>query len=278
MNIKTGYPEMKKHLLAIFLSLSASMTFAADAPANTSQATPFDKAEQLYNQKNYTAAYQEIDRLAKTGNPQAIYNLGFMTELGQGTTKDPKKALSYYQDASNKGYPVATYRLAQIYSLGDLGVTKDVNKSRQYLEKASNAGFDEATVELAVLLFSENKPASDQLALKKLDPLIKKNNYRAMHLKAIYDISNGFKTKNEAAVKVGLASIESLTKKGYVPALMAVGNMLANGNIVPQNLEEAKKIFTALAQDNVPQAKESLAAVNQLIAAKAKAPASKAKS
>lgn len=273
---------MKKQLLALVVALSTTVSFAATAPqaqgSNPAQGTPFEKAEQLYNQKNYPAAYQEIDRLAKTGNAQAIYNLGFMTELGQGTSKDPKKALRYYEEASNKGYSVATYRLAQIYSIGDLGVAKDVQKSRQYLEKASNAGFDEATVELAVLLFAENKPASDQLALQKLNPLIKQNNYRAMHLKAIYDISQGFKTKNEATVKSGLSTIETLAKKGYVPALMAVGNMMANGNIVPQNLDEAKKIFTALAQENVPQAKESLAAVNKLIAEKAKAPAAKSKS
>ncbi|WP_288378548.1 tetratricopeptide repeat protein [uncultured Acinetobacter sp.] len=273
---------MKKQLLALVVALSTTVSFAATAPqaqgSNPAQGTPFEKAEQLYNQKNYPAAYQEIDRLAKTGNAQAIYNLGFMTELGQGTSKDAKKALRYYEEASNKSYSVATYRLAQIYSIGDLGVAKDAQKSRQYLEKASNAGFDEATVELAVLLFAENKPASDQLALQKLNPLIKQNNYRAMHLKAIYDISQGFKTKNEATVKSGLSTIETLAKKGYVPALMAVGNMMANGNIVPQNLDEAKKIFTALAQENVPQAKESLAAVNKLIAEKAKAPAAKSKS
>lgn len=77
---------------------------------------------------------------------------------------------------------------------------------------------------------------------------------------------------------MGLASIESLAKKGYIPALMAVGNLMTNGNIVPQNLPEARKIFAALAQDSVPQAKESLAAVDKLIAEKAKAPITKAKS
>ncbi len=269
---------MKKLLLVGLIALS-STTFAAETASQTSTANnPFAKAEQLYKDKNYNAAYQEMDRLAKTGNAQAIYNQGFMSELGQGTAQDSKKALAAYQEASNKGYPVATYRLAQIYMAGELGVTKDEKKGREYLEKASNAGLDEATVELAVLLFAENKDASNKLALQKLQPLINKNNYRAIHLKAIYDISNGFKTKNEAAVKVGLASIESLAKKGYIPALMAVGNLMTNGNIVPQNLPEARKIFAALAQDNVPQAKESLAAVDKLIAEKAKAPATKAKS
>ena len=53
---------------------------------------------------------------------------------------------------------------------------------------------------------------------------------------------------------------------------MAVGNMFANGNIIPQNLTEAQKIFSALAKENVPQAKESLATVTKMLAEQAKAP------
>jgi len=48
-------------------------------------------------------------------------------------------------------------------------------------------------------------------------------------------------------------------------------NMFTNGNIVPQNLPEAKKIFTALAKENVPQAQESLAVVEKMMAEQAKA-------
>ena len=48
--------------------------------------------------------------------------------------------------------------------------------------------------------------------------------------------------------------------------------MFTNGNIVPQNLPEAKKIFSALAKENVPQAKESLAVVDKMIADQAKNP------
>src|SRR5690606_31164736 len=100
-------------------------------------------------------------------------------------------------------------------------------------------GFEDAIVESAVLLFSEGKEQSDKLALQKLDPLIKKGSYPAIHARALYDISLGFKTKTEAPVKKGLASIQDLGKKGYIPALMAIGNMFVNGNIVPQNLPEA---------------------------------------
>lgn len=86
----------------------------------------------------------------------------------------------------------------------------------------------------------------------------------------MYDISAGFKNKDEAPIKQGLQSIQNLAEKGYIPALMAVGNMFVNGNIVPQNLPEAKKIFASLAQENIPQAKESLAVVEKMMADQAK--------
>ena len=66
--------------------------------------------------------------------------------------------------------------------------------------------------------------------------------------------------------------MQDLAQSGYIPALMAVGNMFTNGKIVPQNLVEAKKIFSALAKENVPQAKESLAVVDKMIAETAKNP------
>ena len=95
---------------------------------------------------------------------------------------------------------------------------------------------------------------------------------------ASFNVSILFKTppKQEAPIQKGLNSIQDLAKKGYIPALMAVGNMFANGNIIPQNLPEAKKIFTALAKENVPQAKESLAQVETMMANQAKSPATAA--
>lgn len=263
---------MKKILLATLLSLSAATIFAADAPKSNIDPA-FAKAQELIQAKNFTAAYQELDKLAKTGNGQAMYNLGYLTQTGQGTAKDDKKALKYYQDSSAKGYPVASYVLAQSYATGQLGLAKDPKKVREYLEKASSQGFDDATVELAVLLFSEGKPASDKLAVQKLDPLLKKGFPPAIHAKALYDITDGLKAKNAATVNQGLKAIQGLAQKGYIPALMAVANMMTNGNLINQNLPEAQKIFGELAKQNVPRAKESLEVVNKLIAEKAKTPA-----
>lgn len=262
---------MKKIIIAALLAASTQLTFA-----NTATVDPqFAKIEQLVTQKNFKGAYDALNKLAKEGNAQAIYNLGYLTQTGQGTAKDEKKAIEFYEKAAKLGYPVANYVLAKNYTAGTLGLPQDLIKAKKHLELASNAQFDDATVDLAILLFAESKPESDKLALQKIQPLIQKENYQAMHIKALYDISLGFKNKDEKSVQQGLTGIQDLAKKGYIPALMAIGNMFANGNIVSQNLAEAKKIFTALAEENVPQAKESLATVDKMITEQAKAPAPK---
>ena len=138
-----------------------------------------------------------------------------------------------------------------------------------------NRGGQGNSVDLAGRRFTENTPASNKIGLQKLQPLITKGNMQAIHAKALYDISSGFKNKDEKPIQQGLSSIQDLAKKGYIPALMAVGNMFANGSIVQQNLPEAKKIFAALAQQNIPQAKESLAAVDKMMAEQKKIPAKK---
>ena len=262
---------MKKIILASLIAISTQFAFAENKAPTTDPA--FTEVEAMVKANNMTGAYQALEKLGKAGNAQALYNLGYLTQTGQGAPKDEKKAIQLYEQSASKGYPVADYVLGKNYLAGTMGVKQDTAKAKQYFEKASAKGFSDATVDLAVLLFAENNPASDKLALQKLDPLIKKGNFQAIHAKALYDISTGFKNKDEAPIKQGLASIQSLAQKGYIPALMAVGNMFTNGNIVPQNLPEAKKIFSALAQENVPQAQESLAVVEKMMAEQAKAPA-----
>lgn len=263
----------KKLVLAAILAVSAQFTLANTAAVPVDP--QFTKIEEMVKANNFKGAYEALNKLASQGNAQAIYNLGYLTQSGQGTVKDEKKAVQLYEQAASKGYPVANYVLGKNYAAGTLGLKQDLTKAKQYLEKASAANFDDATIDLAVLLFAEGKPASDKSALQKLQPLLNKGNLQAIHAKALYDISLGFKNKDEKPVQQGLSSIQELAKKGYIPALMAVANMFANGSIVPQNLPEAKKIFAALAKENIPQAKESLATVDKMIAEQKKAPAKK---
>jgi TPR repeat protein len=257
---------MKKLLIASLILATSHSIFAADNKT-TAKPDAFAKATQLYEAKNYPAAFQEMQRLAESGNAQAIYNLGYMTQTGQGTVKDEKKAVQYYQDASNKGFAKASYTLAQAYHLGHLGISKNTQKYKEYLDKASNQGSEEAIVETAKILFEQGKPEYDQIAVQKLLPLLRKDYYPAKHLKTIYDLSLGVKNKNPIMQEQAIDNIKELARKGYAPSLMVLGNMLANGGIIDQDLEQAKNIFTRLAAANYPNAKESLAKVEEAITA-----------
>ncbi|MCE6004625.1 sel1 repeat family protein [Acinetobacter junii] len=262
---------MKKLLIASLIAITCNSVFAAE---KGNADVIFSKANQLYEAKNYTAAFQEIQQIAASGNAQAIYNLGSMTQQGLGTSKDEKKAFEYFQDASNKGFGKASYELAQIYRYGksNIGITKDTQKYKIYLDKAAKQGSEEASVEVATILFAQGKPEYDQLAIRQLRPLIQKNYYPTIHLKAIYDLGMGNKNKNPVLQQVAVNSFRSLASKGYAPSLMVLGNLMANGDVVDQNLPEAQKIFKTLAAQNIPNAKESLEKVEQAIAAQKAAP------
>lgn len=92
---------MKKIILASIIAFSSHLAMAEMATNSVDPA--FAKIEALVKANDMKGAYQE---LAKAGNPQAIYNLGYLTQTGQGTAKDEKKAIKRYEEAASKGYPV----------------------------------------------------------------------------------------------------------------------------------------------------------------------------
>lgn len=260
---------MKKILLATLVTLSSHTLFATPilTPTQNIQTDPaFNRVQSFIQAQNFKSAYQELEHLSKAGNAQATYNLAYLTQKGQGTVQNNARALQLYEEAGQKGYPIANYVLAQHYANGALGLKQDDKKARQYLEKASNQGLNDATVELAALLFSDGTAKSDQLALKKLEPLIQQSYYPALHAKALYDLHLGFKNKEQKTIEQSLNQIQTLGRQGYVPALMTIANMFTQGNMTQQNLAEAQQIYTALAQQNVPEAKARLDLVNKMLA------------
>lgn len=249
---------MKKLLIASLLAVTTSLTYANDTNI-------YAKAEQFYTAQDFNNAFKEFERIAKTGDAQAMFNLGQMTRFGQGTKQDSKKALKLFKQAADKNYARAEMVLFEIYTDGDLGVKADSVQARKHLEKASKLGWTDATVELANQYFAQGTAESEKKGVALLQPLAEQNNQSAQHLLAVYRIVNGVKTVNESSIMTGIKSLETLTKQGYIPSMMAVANMSATGEVLPQNLTLAKNLYTILAENNVPTAKERLAQVEQAL-------------
>jgi TPR repeat protein len=69
-------------------------------------------------------AFYYYQRAAETGYYRGLYNLGFMYSNGQGVKQDKAKAAHYYQLAATQGHTWAQNNLGLLYDQGE-GVQKD---------------------------------------------------------------------------------------------------------------------------------------------------------
>lgn len=255
---------MKKIIFAGLLILSCSFSFSATPTAKLDPA--LNKAEEYIKAKNYTAAYKELERIAVTGNADAIFQLAVLTVKGQGTEKSDAKTLILLSDAATKGSKEASLTLGNIYQIGGGGVKPDTQKAKDYYKKASDLGAEDATINLIVLLAQEENKEEFNKEMKRLDPLVAKKNYQAMLMKALYDLDLGYYSNNKKIFNEGLTRLEEVFDAEYIPAIMMFGDILTVGEWgFKQNLPEAKQIFEALVKENIPDAKKRLAKVNKLI-------------
>lgn len=121
-------------LLAASLLLFA---WAAAAPADDE--TPYDKAIHTYGCADYPKAYKEFMPLAQSGMAIAQYQIGMMTEQGQGTAPDLKAAYDWYLKAAQQGMADAYFALGQIYSKGEV-VAKDSVQAYAWFDLAVRGG------------------------------------------------------------------------------------------------------------------------------------------
>jgi len=100
----------------------------------------FRKAITLYERKQYLEALPYFERAAAAGNKQAMTDLGFMYEKGEGIAQpDDSKAVNWYNKAADTE-PQAMVNLAGMYGGGRGGLPKDESKAAALCRKAADAG------------------------------------------------------------------------------------------------------------------------------------------
>jgi len=99
---------------------------------------------------NYAGAHAVWLPLARRGDVEAQYRLGWMYETGLGTEKNPFHAAKWYRQAAAQGHASAQYNLAIMYTQGR-GMPRDDASAAIYLGKAAVLGHSKAQYDLAVL-------------------------------------------------------------------------------------------------------------------------------
>lgn len=84
------------------------------------------------------------------GSPWSQNRLALRLESGDGTPKDPEKALALFTEAAESGAAYAQFNLGTRYYNGS-GVAKDLDKAEEWLTKAKEGGNKEADHFLALI-------------------------------------------------------------------------------------------------------------------------------
>jgi hypothetical protein len=111
----------------------------------------------------------KLERLAESGNAEALYYLGMAYWTGTGTTKDIHKAVGYFDRAAAAGDPLGAYKMGCLYDGQDDVFDRDAAKALQYKLIAARAGYALAQQDVAAL-YAERKEL--QLALEWIEKAV----------------------------------------------------------------------------------------------------------
>lgn len=107
----------------------------------------------------------------KKGNPQALFNLGFIYLFGQKVEKDEKKAVAYFKKGANLGDGRCMQALAMCYKNGD-GTPVDEKQMLYWLKRGQKINDDGCIYQLA--LYHEQQGHLDEAKMLMVE-IYKKN-------------------------------------------------------------------------------------------------------
>jgi len=125
--------------------LDTTPTGAISAPASAAKAPPADLAAAIP-----TGLPQALHDGAAAGDAGADFELALRLLDGRGVARDPHAAAQWFEQAANRGLPIAEYRVAALYEKG-VGVTRDLAAAMGWYVKAATAGNARAMHNLAVM-------------------------------------------------------------------------------------------------------------------------------
>ena len=99
----------------------------------------YDKAVHVYGCADYPKAFNLFKPLAEKGDALSQFQVGMMTEQGQGTEASFENAYPWYKKAAEQGMADAYFALGQLYSRG-LAVPQDAVQAYAWFDLAVRGG------------------------------------------------------------------------------------------------------------------------------------------
>jgi TPR repeat protein len=212
---------------------SAAVSHQPDAPAQDAppaKSRPDEPAD----------ARRSLEKAANTGDTNAMVNLGFMYERGNGVPRSLAEAVNWYGKAAAGGNTYGMRNLGTLYRDGN-GVAKSVTEARKWFEKAVAGGNVEAMNSLGLLYQTGiDGPPNYAEARKWFEKAVSGGNSDAMNsLGFLYETGMGAPPNYTEARKW----FEKGVAAGNVHAMVNLGYLYDKGYGVAQNYSEALKWY-----------------------------------
>ena len=250
---RSGRPEMRILIVAA-LCIVVFLPRAASADTTTAQLQAAAEKGYVSRQIDLAAAYfvgkgvtQNLklaaywyEKAAENGDADAQNEIGYLYQTGTGVPADAARALHWYQLASAGGCIAAKVNLGVMYYWGT-GVRKDSALAAQQFEEAAKQGSGTAAAYLGVMHYFGRGVAEDRAAAQEWFAVGAKlhDSMAAFNLASLLTGRDGHSLNLPKAAELLRAS----STRGYVPAMHALGRLLAGHPELAESSREAEDVI-----------------------------------
>ncbi len=189
---------------------------------------------------------------AAKGNLEAMNELAFAYEKGNGVTQNLPESVKWYKKAAQSGYAPAQTHLGNGYLAGR-GLPKDTAEAVKWYLRAAKQDYAKAQYNLGALYSNgwSKQPQDMQKAIDWYQKSADNGDFKAMYNLAVAYMEGTSIGKN--LQKAAFWS-EKSAKSGFALAQLLIGQLYLNGNGVPQNRVKARYWLKRATIQEVPNA------------------------
>ena len=220
--------------------------------------TPFQLGVMFGTAKYHKEATKWYIYGAERGDVKAQTILGLSYANGErGLEKDHKEASKWLRLAAEQGYAESQFYLGSLYEVG-AGVPKDSKEAIQWYRLAAKQGHANAQLYLGTIFVNEEGVPENKMKAKKWLRLAAEQGIAAAQarLGVLYA-----RDDYREAIKWFQLAVD----QGDAEGQSGLGLMYEHGMGIPQNLEEAKKLYRLSAAQGNVQAQQVLTKLNARI-------------
>ena len=211
------------------------------------------KGDYFTSKQDYEKAVECFRRAVEKGDARAQFYLGLCYEEGQGVPQDYREAVRWYRRGAEQGNAKAQWQLGCCYERG-YGVPKDIDEALKWYRKAAEKGDAKYQYSLGAIY-----EADDNGFPQDYEEAVKWYREAAGHVKWNYGLPVDEKWYRKVAKYFewshGNVHIELANA---APAIYALGRCYEEGRGVPQDKEEAVKLYRKAARLGNDEAREKL--------------------